>query len=75
MSFVTHASWPAQPGYVDLERCILLGPDAALIPSREHPDLGIRPPGASAPWRNEWLLELYEGDDEPVRVLIAGEDE
>jgi hypothetical protein len=72
MTHVTHA-WPAQHGYVDLEKFILLGPDAALIPSRGYSEAGPRPSAGSR--SDEWMLELYDGDEDPIRVLIAGGDE
>ena len=60
--------------YLDLDRCILLGPDAALIPDRRLP----REEGSflcstrSCP--GQWLVELYDEDEDPIRVLIAGDE-
>ncbi len=73
MAFVTDTR-PFAPGYVDLDRCILLGPDAALMPPRGHS--GDEPSFPTPhPEPNGWVLELYGEEDETVRVLIAGEED
>lgn len=60
--------------YLDLDRCILLGPDAALIPDRRR----LREEGSfvcsARSSRERWLLELYDEDEGPIRVLIAGDE-
>lgn len=59
--------------YVDLDRCILLGPDAALMRQVGSPrEEGSYACSASSP---PWLLELYAEDEETVRVLIAGDED
>ena len=61
--------------YLDLDRCVLLGPDAVLIPAgRASREAGSFACSARTA-RNEWLVELYDEDEDPVRVLIAGDDE
>lgn len=73
MTFVNDRAC-ASARYLDLDRCILLGPDAALIPSAGSREMGSYSCSAGS-GAEGWLLELYADDEEPVRVLIAGEDE
>jgi hypothetical protein len=49
-------------------RAVFLGPDAFLV--REHVPGDDGTSRSPAPTR--WLLDLYEEDEAPVRVLIAG---
>jgi hypothetical protein len=57
-------------GFADLDRFILLGPDTALV-RRSRAASRLAETGSQT---ERWMLELYEEDDDVVRVVIAGEE-
>lgn len=59
------------PGpFVDPDRFVFLGPDAALL--RCSRTAVRREPSGRQP--DPWMVELYEDNDEVVRVLIVGDE-
>lgn len=61
---------PDAGAFADADRFVFLGPDAALL--RCSP--ASRRPEPSGPRPEPWMVELYEDNDEVVRVLIVGDE-